>query len=93
MAQDLIFFRERERLQPPGSDAVSALMSALSGGTLAPPPLPPLLNLQQQSPAALQSTEEMAMDVGMNQGDEQMTDGAGAQQSGSQGPTEDANAT
>ncbi len=95
MAQNLIFFRERERqrLQPPGSNAVSALMSALSGGVPAAPPprLPPVL--QQQPPVASQSTEEMAMDMGTDQGDEQMTDGAGVQQSGSQGLMEDPNVT
>ncbi len=114
MAQKFIFFREREwqRLQSPGSDAVSTLMSTLTGGMLAPqqqppplqqqpllpqqqpPPLPPMPPiLPQQLPTASQSTEEMAMDVGTSQGDEQMTDGARAQQSGSQGPMEDANAT
>ncbi len=69
-------------------------MTTLSGGALALPPPPLLLPvLQQQSPAVSQSAEEMAMDVGTNQGDEQMTDRAGVQQSESQGPTEDANAT
>ncbi len=57
-----------------------------------PLPLPPPIE-QQQPPAMSQSTKEMAMDVGMDQGAEQMTDGAGAQQSGSQGLMEDANVT
>ncbi len=61
---------------------------------LTPPPLPLAPpGLQQQLPAMSQSTEETAMDVGVSQGDEQMTGGARAQQSGSQGLMEDANAT
>ncbi len=114
MDQNLIFFveRERKRQQPPGSDPVSALMSALTGGMLAlqqqlpqqqlpplqqqllPPPMLPIL--PQQLIAESQLTEVMAMDVGMvetGQSDELMTDGSGAQQLGSKGPTEDAEAT
>ncbi len=46
----------------------------------------------QQPPTELQLTKETAMDMGASQGDEPMTDGSTAQQLGSQGPTEDADA-
>ncbi len=84
---------------------MSALVSSLTGGLSAPPPPPlqqPLLPLPappilpQQPLAELQLTEVMAMDVGTEetvQGDELMTDGSGAQQSGSKGPMEDAEVT
>ncbi len=65
---------------------MTMLVSALSGEV--PPPV-----ALQQPPTVSQLTEEMAMETGMDQGDGKMTDRTKAQQSGSQGPTEDANVT
>ncbi len=65
---------------------MTALVSALSGEVL--PPMVP-----QQLPVMSQLTEETAMEPGTDQGNGKTTDGAEAQQSGSQGLTEDANAT
>ncbi len=83
MAQNLLFFGEREceRQQQPGDDAVTTLVSTLSGETPPIAPLPPPLPIMQQQPPAMpQLTGEMAMNVEMDQGDGEMTDGTGAQQ-------------
>ncbi len=67
---------------------MTVLVSALSGD--GPPPI-----VQQPPPVVQQPqpTEETAMEVGTDQGDGEMTDGTRAQQLGSKGLTEDANAT
>ncbi len=72
---------------------MTVLVSTLSGRELQPVAPQQLPIMQQQPHTMSQSTEEMAMETGMDQGDRKTTDGTEVQQSGSQGLTEDANAT
>ncbi len=91
MTQNLIYFGERERQQrkQPGSDEVIILTAALSGDVL----LPAQPTRQQPLSVVPQPMGVTDMEVVMEQSDGKMADGTEAQQSGSKGPTEDANTT
>ncbi len=79
MAQNLIFFgeRERERREQTGGDDMAAL-AAVIGRTVLPP----------APPTEQQPTEATKMDV-TSQSNGKTADGTEAQQSGSKGPAEE----